>query len=458
MNNRLKSIIALLVTPLLLLNVLMGCSKAPKTPDWEWEEEEKVLNADKPKYLWIDAAANFPDFANNKENITRDLTIAKNSGFTHVIVDVRPTTGDVLFTTNAVDKVKWLGAWLPGGYTKIERTATWDYLQAFIDEGHKLGLKVFAAINTVTGGNTTSLGSQGLLFRDNTKRGWATELNTTEGIKNILDTDKNAKFFNPVRDDVQEYICTILEDLARYQTLDGIVLDRGRFDGFESDFSAYTRQKFESYIGETVVNFPNDIIPPGTKVGQLPNPLPKHFKKWLEFRVKVIHDFVVKAKSRVKGVNPNINFGIYVGGWYSSYYDVGVNWASPKFNTASKYSWATADYKNFGYADHLDFLLIGAYAAADKVYGANEWTMQGFCIKAKEVTMGDVPISGGPDGNFFYPSQVPAGVNAGQSITNSVDACINAGDGYFFFDMIHLKQNNQWQYVKTGIDAANAKK
>lgn len=72
--------------------------------------------------------------------------------------------------------------------------------------------------------------------------------------------------------------------------------------------------------------------------------------------------------------------------------------------------------------------------------------------------MGDVPISGGPDGNFFYPSQVPAGVNAGQSITNSVDACINAGDGYFFFDMIHLKQNNQWQYVKAGIDAANAKK
>ena len=104
MNNRLKSIIALLVTPVLLINVLMGCSKDPGTPEWEWEDEEKVLNANKPKYIWIDAAANFPDFANNKENITRDLTIAKNSGFTHVIVDVRPTTGDVLFNTNVVDQ------------------------------------------------------------------------------------------------------------------------------------------------------------------------------------------------------------------------------------------------------------------------------------------------------------------------------------------------------------------
>ncbi len=451
-------ILSFLTLPLILINLNCSCSKENKTPKWEWPEEEKVLNSQKPKYIWIDAAANFPDFANSKENITRDLTIAKNTGFTHIVVDVRPTTGDVLFNTNITEQVKYLGAWSGGVYARYERTATWDYLRAFIDEGHKLGLKVYAAINTFTGGNTTSLGSQGVVFRDNVKRGWTTELNLQGGIKSIMDSDKNAKFFNPVRDEVQEYIISMLEDLARYPDLDGIVLDRGRFDGFESDFSLYTRQKFESYIGEKVENFPNDIIPPGTKVGQLPNPLPKHFKKWLEFRVKTIHDFVVKARTRVKAINPKVDFGVYVGGWYSSYYDVGVNWASPKYNTSSKYTWATTDYKNFGYADHMDFMLIGAYAPADRVYGQNEWTMQGFCLKAKEVTMNDVKISGGPDGNFFYPNQVPAGVNVGQAISNSVDACINAGDGYFFFDMIHLKQNNQWQFVKNGIDIANAQK
>ena len=31
-------------------------------------------------------------------------------------------------------------------------------------------------------------------------------------------------------------------------------------------------------------------------------------------------------------------------------------------------------------------------------------------------------------------------------------ACINACDGYFLFDMIHLKKADQWSYVKTGID------
>ncbi len=444
--------------PFFITNLLSSCNKESKTPEWEWPDEPVVTNAEKPKYIWIDAAANFPDFANNKDNIARDLKIAKESGFTHIVVDVRPTTGDVLFNTNVVSQVRFLGAWTSTGYTKIERTATWDYLQAFIDEGKKLGLKVFAAINTFPGGNTTSLGSEGVVYRDNAKRAWTTELNTSTGIKSIMDVQKNAKFFNPVRDDVREYIISILEDLARYQDLDGIVLDRGRFDGFESDFSNYTRAKFEQYIGQKVVNFPNDIIPPGTEVGKLPNPLPIHFKKWLEFRAKIIHDFMVSARSRVKSINPKVQFGVYVGGWYSSYYDVGVNWASPKFITSSKYSWASSQYHNFGYAPHMDFMLIGAYAAANRVYGQNEWTMQGFCLKAKEVIMGDSPISGGPDGNFFYPSQVPAGVNVGDAIKNSVDACINAGDGYFFFDMIHLKQNNQWQYVKEGIERANAQK
>ncbi len=448
---------ALIICALFATALFWECSKSPVTPEWEWPEEPQNGNSDKPKYIWVDAAANFPDFANSKENIARDLAIAKNAGFTDIVVDVRPTTGDVLFTTDAVNQVRFLGAWTSLGYTKIERTATWDYLQAFIDEGKKLGLKVHAAINTFPGGNTSTLGSEGVVFRDNTKRLWTTDLNTESGIVSIMQSDKNAKFFNPVREDVQNYILSIIEDLASYD-LDGIFLDRGRFDGFESDFSPYTRQKFEEYIGAKVQNFPADIIPPGTKVGKLPNPLPVHFKKWLEFRVKVIHDFMVKARNRVKAKNSAIKFGVYVGGWYSSYYDVGVNWASPKYSVSSKYSWATSEYKNYGYADHMDHMLIGAYAAANKVYGQTEWTMQGFCLKAMDVIMGDSKVAGGPDGNFFYPNQVPAGTDVALAIANSVDACINACDGYFFFDMIHLKQNNQWQFVKNGIDAANGTK
>ena len=99
------------------------------------------------------------------------------------------------------------------------------------------------------------------------------------------------------------------------------------------------------------------------------------------------------------------------------------------------------------------FMLIGAYASPARVYGTTEWTMQGFCLLAKERTMGACPmVAGGPDvGNWDADDKVPQ-EEENRAITASVAACINACDGYFLFDMIHLKKADQWSYVKTGID------
>ena len=77
-------------------------------PGWPWNDnstekpDEPDVAEAKPRYIWIDAAANFPDYANSKENIGKDMEKIKAAGFTDIIVDVRPTTGDVLFNTNVV--------------------------------------------------------------------------------------------------------------------------------------------------------------------------------------------------------------------------------------------------------------------------------------------------------------------------------------------------------------------
>ena len=61
-------------------------------------------------------------------------------------------------------------------------------------------------------------------------------------------------------------------------------------------------------------------------------------------------------------------------------------------------------------------------------------------------------VAGGPDvGNWDADDKVPQ-EEENRAITASVAACINACDGYFLFDMIHLKKADQWSYVKTGID------
>jgi uncharacterized lipoprotein YddW (UPF0748 family) len=426
-------------------------------PPWEWEEPEKpdpgTDDGTKPRFIWIDASANFPDFANSQDNIRRDLAKAKDAGFTHIVVDVRPPSGDVLFTTGRVAQVQWLGAWVGGVYTKITRTATWDYLQAFIDIGHELHLKVYAGFNTFVGGNQTALGGNGLLFRDASKKAWATQLLTATGIVNMMDNSAatDAKFFNPANDNVQNFVVGLLEDLAAYPDLDGIILDRARFHELDSDFSNETRTKFEAFLGHSVPNFPDDVMQHNIKVGVFPSTLPTYFKQWLEFRAKVIHDFMGKVRTRVKAKNPDIHFGVYVGGWYSQYYGVGVNWASPAYNTASAYPlWASANYKNYGFADLLDVIIIGAYAAPTSLYGSGEWTVQGFCSRAMALINGATLVVGGPDvGNGAWATDPDAVVN--QAITQSVNAAINACDGYFLFDMIHLKLKNQWQYVKTGI-------
>ena len=432
--------------------MLAGCSdKNNSIPDWPFEDvsQYEKENQEKPRYIWIDASGNFDQFANNQENIKAELARLKEIGFTDVIVDVRPTSGDVLFKTSHAPELKKIDHWGANGYTFAERTASWDYLQTFIDEGHKVGLKVNAAINTFVGGKLCpyGLGTIGMLYSDSDKKDWATVLNTENGFVNTLDMDESGtKFLNPANDDVVNFLLNLLGDLAKYD-LDGIVLDRCRFDDHDlmSDFSDISRQKFQEYVGYTIDDFAQ-VLPPGTEAFRST----RYVKDWLAFRAKTIHDFIEKASERVKSVNEKIRFGTYVGAWYSTYYLCGVNWASPRFNPATKYStWASPKYKDYGYADHLDFIFLGAYASTDRVYGTGEWSMQGFCRQGGELLMGDVPYAGGPDiGNSTGWTE------GGQAalIPDVVDACINASNGLFVFDLCHLRMYDYWDAFKLGID------
>ena len=51
----------------------------------------------KSAYIWIDGPGNFREYANSRENIARDCQRIADMGFTDIIVDVRPTSGNVLF-------------------------------------------------------------------------------------------------------------------------------------------------------------------------------------------------------------------------------------------------------------------------------------------------------------------------------------------------------------------------
>ena len=424
-------------------------------------DDDPARPAGKRCFIWIEGNANFKDYGDSRENIARDMEKIADCGFTDIVLDVRPAGagGDVLFKTDKCQQVEFMGAWVDGNYVKVERHSDWDYLQAFIEEGHKAGLRVYAGFNTFCGGHESGLGQNGILFRDPQMRKHATVLNTDDGLRSIMNVWADEKFFNPVHPDVQNYIFGLLGDLAAYEDLDGIILDRGRFYDFRSDFSDYTRSEFEKYIGKKVTMWPEDVLPVGHENGDfVPSPKPQYFMEWIEFRAKVIHDFMEQARATVKGVNPDVDFGAYVGGWYEQYYTYGPNWASPSYAASRVFpSWATQKYDSFGFSDMLDVQIIGAYASYNAVYGNYEWSMQGFCRLAKEKTR-NAPglLIGGPDvGNWNWDGKATISQEL-SAVTQSVTACGNECDGYFLFDLCHLKlEPRKWDAAKEGISQLN---
>ena len=108
----------------------------------------------------------------------------------------------------------------------------------------------------------------------------------------------------------------------------------------------------------TINQWPQDIFAfPETPGGPIKKgPL---YKPWMEFRAQTIRDFVADLARTVRAVKPKIVLGTYVGSWYPGYYEVGVNWGSPK--NGLRYSWYTPNYPRTGYAQFFDWISTGCY-------------------------------------------------------------------------------------------------
>ena len=399
----------------------------------------------KPSYVWIDGPANFRFYADSKDSIAKDCRRIADMGFTDIIVDVRPTGGNVLFKTDLAPVMDCVPRITPDGVVEMKRSADFDYLQAFIEEGHKAGLKVNAAINTMVGGWRVGDYTIGMVYDHPELRDWCTVDNTPEGLVNNFDdtSTRGARFLDPANPEVQDFLIGLIADLAAYKDLDGIVLDRCRYDdrAMDAGYTEAARKAFAEYIGHEPEQWP--VF---SKQGMIflegdPTPLEN---QWLTFRCKVIHDFVARAAAKVKEVSPGTRFGVYVGAWFSEYYRSGVNWTSPSYDLAAQeptFSWATPEYQATGFADLLDFIFLGAYAPADAIHGDEEFTMEGFAKLGRKRLCGDVPFACGPDiGNS---KGFPGGGQG--AIMPEIAATMNEyADGLFIFDLCHIRLYDYW--------------
>lgn len=433
MNKQFTSVLAALV--LLLCGIFTACSHKPQ--------------AQKPRMVWIEVGANFDAYANRADSIVTDCRRLAAMGFTHVVVEVRPTSGDVLFKSRVAPPLKAAPRWSPKGYVLQERTAGFDYLQAFLDAGHAAGLKVFAGVNMMVGGWKAPGLEHGMVYDLPERQSWCAVDYTRDGVllNHAMDASTlGGRFLDPANPDVQDFLLTLLEELASYQDLDGIVMDRCRFDDYALD-AGYTQEayrQFSQYIGREPERWPVFAEPGHIFLEKTPDALEN---QWLTFRCKVIHDFVARAVEKVHANRPNLPVGAYVGAWFSEYYRSGVNWTSPDYPLAAEeptYSWATPAYQATGFANLVDFLLLGAYCPADNVYGDTEKTSEGYARLGRKRLGPDVRFVSGPDiGN--EPGYGKGG--RAQTISEIAQVMDREADGFFLFDLCYIRAFNYWDQL-----------
>lgn len=433
-----------LLLPLLLLG---GCKEK------KGQESGNV----KPALMWFDAEANFERFS-TPDSIDYYLTKIKSLGFTHAVVDVRPITGEVLFDTEFAPKMK---EW--NGYERKD----FDYLGHFIEKAHALGLEVHASLNVFVAGHNYF--DRGLVYSDHPE--WASTVYTPRGLISITkEKRKYSAMVNPVNEEFQIHILNVLKDLVRqYPALDGLILDRVRYDGITSDFLSLSQEKFEAYIGQKMARFPEDIfewqLDEDNKKYTIVRG--KHFNKWIEWRAGNIYNFMSRARQAVKDINPSISFGTYTGAWYPSYYEVGVNFASRDYDPSKDYDWATPEYKNFGYAELLDLYTTGNYYTditieeykktnhsvwneTDSEAQSGTWyCVEGSCHKLRQI-LGNNKFIGGILVDQFYETP--------EKLSATIEMNLKESDGLMVFDIVHIIHKNLWKEVEAGMRAGKALK
>ena len=412
-----------------------------------------------PKLMWIDATANIERF-NNKDTIDYYLEKVKELGFTDIVVDVRPISGHLLYESDYAPLLtEWNGK---------EINYTFDYLGYYIEKAHKLGMKVQASLNTFVAGHNYM--DEGPIYEGG-KADWATIVYPpNEEVKLIPITEEKQKYsamVNPINEEFQEYILNIFREVVtKYPELDGVILDRVRYDGFTADFSELSRRKFEEYLGKELDLFPDDIY--RWKKDEQGNFYPErgqYFLQWIEWRASVIHNFMAKARGVIKEANPEISFGTYTGAWYPSYFEVGVNFASKNSDPSADYDWASPTYKEQGYAELLDLFTVGNYYTTITIDEyqeknpevKNETDMWGqksiwYCVEGSNQNLKTIL-----DGNQFY-----GGILADQfydnpeGLTESIKMNLATSDGLMIFDIVHIITKDMWDYVEKGMREGGA--
>ncbi|MBM7618466.1 uncharacterized lipoprotein YddW (UPF0748 family) [Bacillus tianshenii] len=328
------------------------------------------VEENKEVFLWVDQATNARKFQTS-ESIYDMLVLAKDAGVTAIALDVKGVEGFASYKKNDLTNRPYVSEMTAP--SRAGSNPDLDLLEEFITHAHSLGLTVHASTNVFAEG---SIAYNEFAVLDE-HLDWEEQIYRPEDggeIKRLRESQYGQSgalvaFVNPANPDVVDYQLKTFEEVIKNYDVDGVILDRGRYDNVFADFSDISKSQFEEFLaerGKELTNWPADVF---TYEGntRVDGPL---IDEWFTYRASVIKNFTSKLRDVVDGYNAerekDVQISSYVGSWYDSYYLNGVNWASPNFEYDERLKFPndqiyTDDYAQFGYTEDLDFLMIGTY-------------------------------------------------------------------------------------------------
>ena len=445
-----KSIFALLLAAALASAFMPSCTKQEVKPGGDQQDttgrdtseikdpvdSNYIAPGDtvrqKPMVMWIDASANF-DRMKDKKSINATLDKAVKYGFNGIVIDVKPCEGTVLYDSAFLDPYK----------LSIEERG-FDYLEYMIKAAKQRNLRVEISTTIMTMGNVVS--RKGPLFTDPEIAEAECIEYTPTGLHKISENPNAFGAVNPCHPNTMKYIKRMINEIftnPKYECVDAYVLDYCRYMNFNSDFSDYSREQFEAYIGESVPNWPEDIYTYNSDAFSsywydfTPG---KYYNLWIEWRSQVIHDVIAEIRTTLKEIRPDVDLEVWAASW-GPLPATGQNWASPKYKAVNLNWWATKDYYKTGYADLLDTFQLGAYL--NKVNGMDPETIEYALNKCNNMLMGDC--------NYWGTFSV-----ASREFDSEAAAylCLTKSPGCMVFDLVHISTCGHWNKLKAGVDRA----
>lgn len=416
-------------------------------------QKKSTQPEEKTKMMWLDLSANWERFS-HADSIEYYVQKCKEAGFNHLVLDVKGTSSGVAYPSDIAPQLtSWKG---------VERPADFDFVNLFIDAAHRRGMKILASFNVFCEGH--GLFKQGITYT--THKDWQS-MNYVpgKGIIPITSIEGKATIFtNPALPQVQEYERSILVECAQKYPFDGIMIDRTRYDGLQSDFSEFSKKAFEEYIGAEVKRFPEDIYEWVQQAdGSYERLEGTLFKQWIEWRASVIHTFFKETRAELKAVRSNLIFAAYTGAWYPTYYEVGANWASKEYDASLDFDWATPRYKEYAYAELLDLYTNGNYywnvtleeyrksngtyknETDSEISAGEHLCVEGACLYSRKL-LGNNPFCGG-----LYVEDYKQDV---EQFKKAVKMNMKMSDGLMVFDIVHIINRNWWNALTEAIQEA----